>query len=600
MRNNILRLAIFLVALSVSFSALPALAIYADPPAGVTPSNCPANVEGCNTPINVSGYSQTKAGNLTIQGMLNAGTTTITKWYSWSGTAPWGVYQPDVNILATVKNSRTQDMGGSIGFTDSTAGGFLYAAIKGAPTNSIAPGGGHNFGGYLGFFTVSDTSGSSKNGDNVWTYEKMRITEDGIVGINTMAPNAANKLEVAGRVAASGPAGDFCIDKSKNGPTGDICLSTMTAGNNLPAGTSGQTLRHDGTGWVANTLLYNNGTNIGINYGGNTPGSRLSVYGDIYTYVDSVNGTALAALSNGTGETYGAKLIGTKIGSFNKGVVGLYATDMGHAGTGTRDNRIPAALDGSRQWAGYFDGDVNINGGLYIDGNRITNFGGSNLPAGVMGNTLYYGLNGWTASSNIYNASGFVGIGTAAPSAKLDVAGKAKVTQLQVGSSAVAGQVLTADTSGNATWQTPATGGNTGISRLNQGMGIILSPSPITTVGSVSVDFNTVQRRVSNSCTVGSAIRSIAADGTVVCEPTTKSVVTVTNNTKIYSGNRWIKVESYCPGNTVRTGCSAYQSDCEESDCGNHGVKPITNGCQGWFDNDGSVEDRVDAYCLSQ
>lgn len=44
----------------------------------------------------------------------------------------------------------------------------------------------------------------------------------------------------------------------------------------LPTGTSGQTMRHDGTKWVSNSVLYNDGTNIGI--GTTTTRAMLSVY----------------------------------------------------------------------------------------------------------------------------------------------------------------------------------------------------------------------------------------------------------------------------------------------------------------------------------
>jgi hypothetical protein len=50
-------------------------------------------------------------------------------------------------------------------------------------------------------------------------------------------------------------------------------------------------------------------------------------------------------------------------------------------------------------------------------------------------------------------SSGNVGIGTASPTAKLDVAGTAKMTGFQLGTSATAGQVLTANASGVGTWQ---------------------------------------------------------------------------------------------------------------------------------------------------
>ncbi len=56
------------------------------------------------------------------------------------------------------------------------------------------------------------------------------------------------------------------------GPTG----ATGATGP-LVSGTTGQTLRHDGTTWVANSNLYNDGTNIGI--GTSTPAAKLDVAG---------------------------------------------------------------------------------------------------------------------------------------------------------------------------------------------------------------------------------------------------------------------------------------------------------------------------------
>lgn len=44
----------------------------------------------------------------------------------------------------------------------------------------------------------------------------------------------------------------------------------------LPSGTSGQTMRHDGTKWVVNSVLYNDGTNIGIST--TNPKAILNVY----------------------------------------------------------------------------------------------------------------------------------------------------------------------------------------------------------------------------------------------------------------------------------------------------------------------------------
>ena len=45
----------------------------------------------------------------------------------------------------------------------------------------------------------------------------------------------------------------------------------------MPTGVTGQTLNYNGTAWVANSTLYNNGTYIGI--GTTSPTSALQVNG---------------------------------------------------------------------------------------------------------------------------------------------------------------------------------------------------------------------------------------------------------------------------------------------------------------------------------
>ena len=52
-----------------------------------------------------------------------------------------------------------------------------------------------------------------------------------------------------------------------------------TSGGSLPAGTSGQTLRHNGTTWVANSTVFNDGTNVGV--GTASPLSNLDIQGSM-------------------------------------------------------------------------------------------------------------------------------------------------------------------------------------------------------------------------------------------------------------------------------------------------------------------------------
>lgn len=53
----------------------------------------------------------------------------------------------------------------------------------------------------------------------------------------------------------------------------------LPPGGSLPAGSAGQTLRSDGSSWLANSLLYNNGSAVGINT--TSPGATLDVNGTL-------------------------------------------------------------------------------------------------------------------------------------------------------------------------------------------------------------------------------------------------------------------------------------------------------------------------------
>ncbi|MES2966445.1 MAG: hypothetical protein V4668_01505 [Patescibacteria group bacterium] len=61
-------------------------------------------------------------------------------------------------------------------------------------------------------------------------------------------------------------------------------------------------------------------------------------------------------------------------------------------------------------------------------------------------------------------------------------------------------------------------GGGAGITQLSSGSGIILTPTIITSTGTIAIDTAYISRRVTNTCPAGQAIRQINADGTVVCQ----------------------------------------------------------------------------------
>jgi hypothetical protein len=80
--------------------------------------------------------------------------------------------------------------------------------------------------------------------------------------------------------------GHLWSEMEKNGTEGQVLTSDasgnatwVTPVSGLPSGTSGQTLRQDGTNWVANSVISNDGTNVGI--GTTSPSQKLEVTGNI-------------------------------------------------------------------------------------------------------------------------------------------------------------------------------------------------------------------------------------------------------------------------------------------------------------------------------
>ena len=283
-----------------------------------------------------------------------------------------------------------------------------------------------------------------------------RMMPDGSFGIDNLSP--LEKLDVGGAIrlgtTANTNAGTLrWTGTDFEGYDGSVWNSLTTGGGSgLPAGTSGQTLRHDGADWTATTNLYNTGTGIGI--GTVSPTSPLHIVnnsaGQVALQVDSDDGSWASIYVNATGTgnpMYGYQRTGT--------IRGYHYLDSGYNWKLTL-NSNPAMTVTQAGWAGFANTPIleslNIPGGLRLGTSASSNAGtirwtGSNfegyngsswnsftaggLPAGTINQTLRFDGGDWVASSNLTNTDSGVGIGTIAPGAELHVYGTTPVERVE-------------------------------------------------------------------------------------------------------------------------------------------------------------------------
>jgi len=260
-------------------------------------------------------------------------------------------------------------------------------------------------------------------------------TFNGSVGIGTT--DATSKLTVAGTAEVTG-------FKMLTGAVSGYVLTTnasgvgtwqpATGGGSLPSGTSGQTLRHNGATWIANSVLFNDGINVGI--GTTSPAQKLTVAGSIeitgtgngIKFPDGTIQTTKATggvtqevnyltvnnnlTVSGTAEVTGTLKIGAYTLPNTDGTAGqVLKTDGSGAVTWMNDN------------VGGGSGGGNISGSGTF--NRVAKFTGTNDigSSTITDNGTNVSMTGNLAVSGSGNSSfaGKVGIGTTDPGTSLDV-----------------------------------------------------------------------------------------------------------------------------------------------------------------------------------
>jgi len=239
----------------------------------------------------------------------------------------------------------------------------------------------HNSGG----FTIGRRL---KNGTG-WDWSFRIDSQTGNVGIGTTNPSPEAKLEVAGQIKITGGSpgvGKVLISDA----AGLASWGTITGA--LPAGASGQTLRHDGANWIANNNLFNNGTNIGI--GTTNPQARLEITG-----VDNTNLLAFPG---------GVKLLYREGDYPDYPVPELFGFNF--AAPATNNSFFLYTEEGGYNQALYF--------GDGYDDDNVFGISTRRGPEATEPGSPY----DWTPRF-VVNQGGNVGIGTTEPQGKLDVNG---------------------------------------------------------------------------------------------------------------------------------------------------------------------------------
>jgi len=268
---------------------------------------------------------------------------------------------------------------------------------------------------------------------------------------------------VTGNAGTTGPTGSNGL----LGPTGFTGMTGATGATGptgldlLPAGTSGQTLRHDGTNWVANNFLYNNGSNrIGI--GTSTPSFLVDINtannGILQLKSTSAEATFIADRFN-TSSYSGLQLrtdgvskwrVGQNLGiaseDFNiyNYVTGSYGINISSAtnnvgiGTTNPTQKLTVELGAD---VGYLDGlyirrtiSTEDTRGLHLEYDEATGDGHYIFDDASKGhaldieskNDMIFNAGGGVERMRIDWANDRVGIGTSTPAAHLEVAGIAE------------------------------------------------------------------------------------------------------------------------------------------------------------------------------
>jgi hypothetical protein len=232
---------------------------------GTYPNFTVSSTDADNQTLSISGNSIAISGGNSIN--LVSAAPTANQVLTWNGTnwiaatpataptytAGTGISINGSNVISNTAPDQTVVLNNGTGISvTGTYPNFTVTNTAPNQTVAISGSGATTVSGAYPNFTVASTDSDNQNlSVAAGTGASANLNISGGTGVNIAAGTGIG-------IAVSGTT---------------VTLSNTSAG--LPTGTQDQTLRHDGTNWVANSALVNNGANIGI--GTTAPQARLHI-----------------------------------------------------------------------------------------------------------------------------------------------------------------------------------------------------------------------------------------------------------------------------------------------------------------------------------